>query len=305
MTHFEIMAENLAFPEGPVACDDGSVIVVECRTRSITRIRADGGRHVIARIDGAPNGLAVGPDGALYCCNNGGFAWHPYTGPETNFPTGTPADYRSGSIDRINVSTGKVERLYDRCDGVPLAGPNDIVFDSEGGFWFTDLGKDLGEHERHGGLYYAKADGSSIRCIVHGLGLNGVGLSPDGTKVYAAASFTRWLLEFDAGSKEKIAGHALQAGRIVADFPRRRFLDSLGMEADGTIAVAGLFDEPGIYRVDPATGAQRAVPFPDVMPTNIAFGGADMRTAYVTLTTTNRLVRLRWDAPGLRLPFNL
>jgi gluconolactonase len=38
------------------------------------------------------------------------------------------------------------------------------------------------------------------------------------------------------------------------------------------------------------------------MPTNICFGGPDMRTAYVTLSLTGKLVSLPWDEPGLRLP---
>src|SRR6201999_373342 len=66
------IATGLRFPEGPVAMDDGSVIVVEMAAGAITRVTPDGKKHVIATPGGGPNGLAIGPDGALYVCNNGG-----------------------------------------------------------------------------------------------------------------------------------------------------------------------------------------------------------------------------------------
>ena len=52
--------------------DDGSLIVTEIDGARITRVGADGSLEVVARCDGGPNGAAVGPDGALYVCNNGG-----------------------------------------------------------------------------------------------------------------------------------------------------------------------------------------------------------------------------------------
>jgi gluconolactonase len=266
---------------------------------------------VIAFVEGSPNGLAFGPDGALYCCNSGGFGW-----PESglNVPIGPSADYSHGWIERIDPATGRVERLYEACDGLELAGPNDIVFDDQGGFWFTDLGKDVGTQQRHGGLYHAQADGSAIRRVAYGLELNGVGLSPDRRTVYGALTTARLILAFDAVSDAPATtgfgaipyqqGRGLFAGRVAASFPGRRMLDSMAIEADGTIAQAVLFEQSGIARVDPASGAHVTLPFPDPVCTNIAFGGADMRDAYVTLSSSNRLVKTRWPAPGLRLAYN-
>jgi gluconolactonase len=310
----DILAEDLAFPEGPVVCDDGSVIVVEIRSQQITRIRKDGSRHVVAKVEGGPNGLAFGPDGALYCCNNGGSRWGRPPGLTDHAPVGAADDYRNGWIERIDLSTGKVERLYEACDGIPLAGPNDIAFDKGGGFWFSDRGKDLADHERHGGLYYARPDGSSIVRVVYGLGLNGVGLSPDGATVYAAVTMQRVIMAFAASTEGAAAvrgghptgtqGRGIFAGRVVASFPGRQLLDSLAIEAGGVIAQAKVLEDAGIARVDPNSGASQTVPFPDLVPTNIAFGGADMKDAYVTLSGTGRLARTRWPTPGLRLPFN-
>lgn len=300
MVEFEVMGEGLGFPEGPVVCDDGSVIVCEVRAQQVTRVKPNGEKQLIAKIDGAPNGLAIGPDGALYCCNNGGFSWE----EGNDLPTGTAADYRTGSIDRIDISTGKVERIHDSCDGAALGGPNDLVFDASGGFWFTDLGKERGHVEVTGGLYYAKADGSSITRVAHGAAFNGVGLSPDGKTVYGAASYLRWILAFDAANIAD-QGNALGTGRIAVEYNGRRFLDSLAMEADGTIAQAVVLDRPGISRANPDTGKETTLVFGDeILPTNIAFGGPDMQTAYVTLTISGVLAKLRWPAPGMKLPFN-
>ena len=70
-----IIAEGLRFPEGPVAMPDGSVILTEIAAGRITRISPDGAKTTVATPGGGPNGLAIGPDGKLYCCNTGGFDW--------------------------------------------------------------------------------------------------------------------------------------------------------------------------------------------------------------------------------------
>ena len=91
-----------------------------------------------------------------------------------------PDDYTGGRIERIDLETGEVEVLYDACDGEPLKGPNDIVFDATGGFWFTDHGKYRGRDRDRTGVFYARADGSSIEEKIFPLeGPNGIGLSPD------------------------------------------------------------------------------------------------------------------------------
>ncbi|TRW16746.1 SMP-30/gluconolactonase/LRE family protein [Glacieibacterium frigidum] len=296
-----IVAEGLAFPEGPVWCADGSVIVVEIRAGRITRVHPDGCTSVIATPGGGPNGAAIGPDGALYVCNNGGFGWTDMG--DLALPGGAAADYTTGRIERVDLATGKVERLYDSCDGVPLSGPNDIVFDASGRFWFTDLGKHFDGHTTHGGLFYATPDGSRITCAVRGPNLNGVGLSPDGRTVYAAHTQERLLLAFDVIAPGEVAPSPLPAlpGRVVTSWPGRVLLDSLAIEADGRVAQATLVEHPGICSVDPATGAHEFFDFPDLLTTNICFGGEDMMDAWVTLSTTGKLARCRWPRPGLRL----
>jgi gluconolactonase len=301
---FQILAEGLAFPEGPVFMDDGSVILVEIAKGEITRVKRDGTKQTIAKPGGGPNGAAIGPDGALYVCNNGGFKWAEIEG--MMIPGNAAADYTTGRIERIDIATGKVERLYDSYEGFSLSGPNDIVFDAAGGFWFTDLGKHYDHHSDHGGIYYGTPDGKSLKRAVYGPDFNGIGLSPDGKTVYAAVCSRCYILAFDITGPGEVAPSPLAAvpGRLVADFPGRILLDSLAILASGKIAQATLVDRPGIGVADPATGEIVYHAFPDLLTTNIAFGGADMRDAAVTLSTTGKLALAHWDEPGLRLNFN-
>src|SRR5688500_14754981 len=113
---FQIVTDGLQFPEGPVAMADGSVLLVEIRRRTLTRVWPDGRIEIVAEFQGGPNGAAIGPDGAVYVVNNGGFEW-------VTTPTGVitthgkaPADYTSGSIQRVDLKTGAVRTLYTECD---------------------------------------------------------------------------------------------------------------------------------------------------------------------------------------------
>ena len=180
------IATALRFPEGPVALPDGSVLLVEIAAARLTRVAPDGSKTTVAQHTGGPNGAAIGPDGRAYVCNNGGFNWHDIPGVGL-VPVGQGDDYSGGRIERVDLATGKIETLYTECDGHPLKGPNDIVFDAHGGFYFTDLGKTRPREMDRGAVYYAKADGSSIRPIAFpSITPNGCGLSPDGNTLYFA-----------------------------------------------------------------------------------------------------------------------
>ena len=74
---FTVIASDLLYPEGPVARPDGSVLLVEVKEGTSARIRPDGTKEVVANLGEGPNGAAIGPDGAVYVCNSGGFQWVP------------------------------------------------------------------------------------------------------------------------------------------------------------------------------------------------------------------------------------
>jgi gluconolactonase len=299
---YETVCEGLRFPEGPVWMKDGSIVLVEIEPGRITRVWPDGRRETVATPGGGPNGAAIGPDGALYVTNNGGLVCVEDNGVLFTNGEAVP-EYKSGRIERIDLQTGKVDCLYDRADdGRQLWGPNDLVFDTSGGMWFSDLGKHM-DHRRHdGGIFYARADGSFIKRAVDGLNVNGVGLSPDGSKLYAALTEERLVLEFDVTGPGELAPVS-PPGRVLASFPGRQMLDSLAVTEDGHVCVGALFENPGIASINPNSGEYTIRPFPDIYTTNICFGGPDMQDAWITLSTIGKLVKARWDRPGHQLAY--
>ena len=297
-----IIATGLHFPEGPVAMPDGSVLVVEIARETLTRITPDGRAEVVAKIPGGPNGAAVGPDGRIYICNNGGFGWVKVGNAFR--PKLTSAEYNGGSIDVVDPATGKLERLYERCGAHALGGPNDLVFDRMGSFWFTDHGKRRERDLDFGHVYYAKADGSEIREVLGGLLTpNGIGLSPDHKTLYVAETITGRLYGWDIigpGEVRQRPWPAPYGGELVASADGRTMFDSLAVTASGRVCVATLY-RCAVAEVEPAIGHIQYRPMPDMLVTNIAFGGADLRTAYVTLSHEGRLAECQWHEPGLLL----
>ncbi len=299
----KVITDGLEFPEGPVWMPDGSIVLVEIKGGRVTRVSPDGSKRTIATPGGGPNGAAIGPDGALYVCNNGGFEWHDVGG--ITLPGEQPADYSGGRIERVDLATGAVSVLYTSCDGNALRGPNDLVFDPSGGFWFTDHGKTRKRDRDRGGLYWAKPDGSEIREVVYPLDSpNGVGLSPDGLRVYVAETWTGrvWWWEIDEpGAVKPVFGLGTGGGTLLAGLPRFQLLDSLAVDAGGYVCVATLGNEPGITVISPDGTQIEKVALPDPLTTNLCFGGPDLRTAFATLSGTGKLVAFAWPRPGLPL----
>ena len=219
-----------------------------------------------------------------------------------------PADYSGGSIQRIDLEQGTVTTLYRECDGHRLSAPNDIVFDSSGGFWFTDSGKTRARDRDWGGVFYAQPDGSSIQEVIHPLDSpNGIGLSPDGDRLYVADTTTGRLWWWDVHGPGAVDhDRSTGRGRHLAGAPEGApFFDSLAVEADGGICVGTLF-RGGITTFRPDSTVE-FVALPDRMVTNICFGGADLTTAYVTLSSLGQLAArdLAPSRPPTRLESHL
>jgi len=302
MSEHRVITTGLQFPEGPIALADGSVLLVEIKRGTLTRVAVDGVQTIVAKTGGGPNGAAIGPDGKVYVCNNGGFEWHE-AGPFL-LPGNQPKDYSGGSIQRVDLASGAVETLYTKCGAHALRGPNDLVFDSSGGFWFTDHGKNRERDRDRGGLYYARADGTSIRELVYPLDSpNGVGLSPNGDRVYAAETHTGRVFWWDLAGPGEIRPHASpNTGHLLVGLPGLQLLDSLAVDADGNVCVATLVNG-GITIISPDGARTEHVPMPDPLTTNICFGGPDLRTAFITLSGTGKLVSMPWKTRGLRLAY--
>ncbi len=304
------VTSGLRFPEGPIAMPDGTVVLVEMFGPRITRVYPDGTKETIVEIEGGPNGAAIGPDGALYLCNNGG-CFSPIDFGELLFPGPfDPGRYSGGRIQRVDLSTGAVTDLYTECGGHALRAPNDIVFDAHGGMWITDHGihdtqartADLSS------IYYARSDGSSITEVVHPVDSpNGIGLSPDGNMLYWAETHHGRVMQRRVTApgvvEQPLPG---DASACLAGLSGYQLLDSLAVDGDGNVCVATLANG-GITIISPDGTSVEHLPTGDMLTTNICFGDDDgsgeYRTAYITLSGTGRLVKARWPHRGLRLNY--
>jgi gluconolactonase len=298
-----VVAEGLRFPEGPVVLPDGTLLVCEMAEGFVTRVDVEtGATERIVETGGGANGAALGPDGALYVCNNGGWPMLDLGTVLIPRDVNQGDDYAGGSVQRVDLGTGEVDTLYDG-----LRSPNDIVFDGEGGFWFTDYGKQRPHDEDRGAVYYGQPDGSSLQQAAHTLMRpNGIGLLPGGRALVVAETPTGRVWTWDVESPGRLTKVLPfdHGGRLVAGVGHVQFLDSLAVEDDGRICAATLLD-PGITVMTSDGAEVEHVPLPpqcaDPLPTNLCFAGDDMRTAYITLSGTGRVMTCRWPRPGLRL----
>ena len=299
------IAAGLRFPEGPVAMPDGSVILVEIQRQTLSRVTPDGKIHVVATLGGGPNGAAMGPGGKIYVTNNGGFTW--IERPGKLFPGPVGPDYKGGSIQVVDPETGKFETLYAACDGRKLRGPNDLVFDRTGGFWFTDLGKTRERDNDRGAVYYARADGSMIKEAIFPLERpNGIGLSPDERTLYVVETPTArcWSFKLSGpGEIESANGpYRGEKGTVVVGLGGYQMFDSLAVDAEGHVCVATLITG-AVSDIWPDGSRVDQYMLPDMMVTNVCFGGRELRTAFATLSMGGTLVSFDWPRSGLPLNY--
>lgn len=307
--NLEEVTGGLRFPEGPVAMPDGSIVVVEMFGPRVTRVWPEGRTEVVAEVPGGPNGAALGPDGALYLCNNGGCFTPVEIGPLMVPGPFDPTRYLGGRIQRLDLASGELTDLYTHCDGRPLRAPNDLVFDAYGGFYFTDHG--IRDHAARTSdltaVYYAAADGSRITEVVFPVEApNGVGLSPDGATLYWAETHTGRVFQRQVVEPGVLAPAAPgDTSVVLCGLPGYQLFDSLAVDSAGNVCVATLVTG-GIAVIAPTGAVAGFVPVDDRITTNICFAGTDLTTAYITGGSTGRLLRTTaatpWPQPGLALP---
>lgn len=307
----QLVAEGLGFPEGPVAMNDGSLLFVDIKAETLLRLHpGTGAVTVVAQLPGGPNGVAIGPDGAAYVCNNGGaygFVSMPAPRSKPGDPPitvpgpGRPAGYRGGAIQRVDLATGEATTLYDAYDGQALMAPDDIVFDAaNGGFWFSDSGFSEPDVLTRGAVYFATIDGKTLVRAASVSRPNGVGLSSDGKTLFVSdTDFGRlWAMEIAGPGQLKGGPLPIMPGNVVGTLPGFQYLDSLKVEAGGKVCVGTLF--AGGITLFAADGTTTFEPVPDLFTTNLCFGGADMQDVWITASSTGRIYKARWPRPGLK-----
>ncbi|MGH2608829.1 MAG: SMP-30/gluconolactonase/LRE family protein [Tepidiformaceae bacterium] len=305
---YRTIATGLGFPEGPLVLPGGDLLVTDIQAGVLNRVTDAGRVSIFATTGGGPNGAALGPDGAVYVAQNGGFEWHERPGPDGRvglYPGDKPAGYIGGQVQRVSPDGSEVTTVYAECDGEPLKGPNDLVFDQEGNFYFTDHGKNYGRQRDRTGVFYASPDGSMIKEIIFPLeGPNGIGLSPDGSVLYVAETPTGRIWACPLSGPGEVAGRYV-LGTVPGAAPLNLGMcDSLCVDGEGNVIVATLVNG-GVTSISPNGGQMTHTPCPDILTTNACFGGPDLRTLYVTLSTTGQLIAFdNWPTKGLALQYS-
>lgn len=338
-TKIRVLATGLGYPEGPIHCADGSILLVEIKSEKLTLISADGSqKQTIAKINGGPNGAAVGPHGEILICNSGGFEWIPI--PNAQDPIiwvagDQPHDYIGGHLQSVDPHTGEVTTVVSHCThrefppgnkvpdwmpAYPLCGPDDLVVDEVGGIWFTDYGKIRERDKDVTGIYYLSPDRTTLTQKVYPLNNpNGIALSPDNKRLYVALTFERKVVYYELEQAGEIKPNpAVIDGSYLlsADLPGQSVLDSMAVDSQGNVYVATMLPEGnnpvsngGISIISPTgeveyVGIELEDKQPVPLPSNICFGGPDLKTAFITCGGSGLLISMPCEIPGLPLHFS-
>lgn len=284
------LAATLTFTEGPTVAPDGSVYFTEVVNQRIMKLGTDGKLTVFRENSNVANGLLFDPEGRLIACEGATFQ--------------RPGVKVSGipRVTRTDMKTGQIEVLADHFEGKPLTGPNDVTIDSKGRLYFTELGG--------AAVYRIDAPGKIARILAAPdvQNPNGIQISPDDRTLY--------LVEANQaqGGARLIRAYDLQADgsvtnmRVHFDFSPGRSADGMSIDAEGNLwAAAGLNHtrgtsetldtKCGVHVISPQGKRIRFIPIVEDTITNTAFGGADMKTLYIT--AGKNLYQVRTDIAGL------
>jgi len=253
------------FLEGPSFDRAGNLYVTDIPFGRIFRISPDGRWTQVAEYDGWPNGLKIHKDGRIFI-----------------------TDYKRG-IMLLDPASGSVTPLIETRHSESFKGVNDLVFASNGDLYFTDQGQ-TGWHDPTGRIYRLSAAGRLERLIDTVPSPNGIVLNLAESIVYVAVTraLAIWRLPLMPDGTVSKAGTWIQlSGGLTGP-------DGLALDAEGGLVVAhaGLcvwrFDRLGqpTHRIDPPDG---------LFCTNVAFGGPDNKTLFITESETGSI--LRCDLP--------
>jgi len=284
----------LAFTEGP-ACDaDGNVYFSDIENNRILKLAVDGTRSVFREPSGRTNGQTFDHQGRLYHCEGAEFG---------------PGGARR--ITRTDLNTGEYMVLADRFQGKRFNSPNDICIDGLGRIYFTDpcYGDRTQMEMTIEGVYRIDLDGSLVRILEQPTieRPNGIAVTQDSKRMYVIDSCptpggARKVWAFDLDS----AGNPGNQ-QLVYDFAPGRGGDGMRLDVEGNLYVAaGIMTprhpnetaevSPGIYVMTPEGKLLGRIPVPEDVITNLAFGGADGKTLYITAGKT--LFTTRVNVPG-------
>lgn len=270
-THQPAMTQHHSVLEGPSFDKDGNLYCVDIPWGRIFRIDRQGNFKLVVEYEGEPNGLRIHRDGRIFV-----------------------ADHRRGIVI-VDPDTGKITPFIERVRLEHLKAVNDLYFASNGDLYFTDQGL-TGLHDPTGRVFRARTDGR-IDCLLNNVpSPNGLVLSLDEKVLYVAVTRANaiWRVPFsDDGSVAKVGTFIQMTGGggpdgISIDEAGNLVVCQIGMGA------LWLFNPQGepILRVDSCAGRQT---------TNVAFGGPDRKTAFITECEEGVILKTEMPHPGKRM----
>src|SRR2546428_1872950 len=273
-TQAERLATGFVFTEGPLWHPDEFYYFVDVRSSVLYRMTPGRAPEIVREKTGGGNGTTFDLQGRLVLCEG-----------DNRRVTRASAD-------------GRVEILMDRFEGKRLNRPNDVVCKSDGSIYFTDPGLRVPLAERelpHAGVYRVAPDGTA-RLVADFEYPNGLAFSPDERRLYVAN--TRWaqyihVLELDDDG-------AMVRRRLFTDMSsdeKEGVPDGMKVDVDGRVSCTG----PGGPSVFAPDGARLGIIRTPEVPANLAFGGPDLRTLFLTARTS--VYALRVKVPGQPHPW--
>jgi len=261
-----VFATGLKFPEGPAFDRKGNLFVVNISTGDISKISPEGQVETFLNTGGVPNGAKLHANGDLYVAD------------------------RNKGIIAISPE-GSIRVIAHSYQGKKLNGPNDLIFDSRGNLYFTDPHGSSAENP-FGCVYRVSVD-SEITLLASGLAYpNGLVLSRDEKELFVAITRKNRIL------------------RYVLDPPARSTIfiqlnggwgpDGMVLDEAGNLYVAH-FGGGDVLIVSPKGELVERISVGGLRPTNVAFGGSDRKTLYITEADTGSVYRFKTDYPGLPL----
>ena len=260
-----------SFLEGPCFDPAGNLYVTDIPHGRIFRIRPDLTWEQVAEYDGEPNGLARHRDGRLFI-----------------------ADYKQGLL-ALDPATGQIETVLARRNSERFKGVNDLQFALNGDLYFTDQGQ-TGLQDPTGRVYRLAASGRLDCLLSNGPSPNGLALSADEDVLFVAMTRDNavWRLPLLAdGSTSKV-------GRF-AQFHGTSGPDGMAADAEGNVLVAHASLGEVLVLGPQGDVVARLVSCRGPTVTNLAFGGPDRRTVFMTESTTGTVLAAEWSAAGLPL----
>jgi gluconolactonase len=254
--------------EGPTVDAAGNVYFTDMPRNSILRLGTDGKVTTHKQPAGNPNGLVFDPQFRLIAAERG-----------------DPGSKTSGRITRTDLKTGQVEVLAESYNGASFGTPNDVTFDGKGRIYFS----------AGGNVYRIDAPGKVAQVVAAPVvdSSNGVMVSPDDRKFY--------LVEMNRGPQgprrvrvfDLAADGTVSNPRVFHEFFPGRGGDGMASDVEGNIYVAAGMNAPrgttetldvksGVHVFSPSGAKIQFIPIPVDTITNVAFGGPDLKTLYIT-----------------------